>query len=212
MATIDYLIEERHLLTHPFYQRWQRGQVSMAVLRAYAAQYYAYESALPSFLVAAMDHLPDGPARASLADNLADEAGGPVTHPELWLRFAEGLGLSRDDVLGALPMPGTEKLVATYTALCGQGADEALGALYAYESQFPAVAASKAEGLRAFYGLTAPAALEFFDLHSTLDLEHAAGIAAGLHDSPAAREGASRALDAWWGMLDGFEAMALGGL
>jgi pyrroloquinoline quinone (PQQ) biosynthesis protein C len=55
--------------------------------------------------------------------------------------------------------------------------------------------------------VTSPAALEFFDLHSTLDHEHAAGIRTGLVDSEQARESAALALDAWWGMLDTFEAM-----
>ena len=208
METIDRIIEERHLLKHPFYQRWQRGEVSLAVLQSYAAQYYAYESALPSFLEKAMAHLPDGPARASLADNLADEAGGPNPHPELWLRFAEALGLAREDVQGAALLPGTLQLISTYEALCDRGADEALGALYAYESQFPAVAATKAQGLRTFYGITSPAALEFFDLHSTLDVEHAAGIASGINDTPAARQAVAQAAEAWWGMLDSFEAMS----
>jgi pyrroloquinoline-quinone synthase len=211
MTTVDGVIEAQHLLKHPFYQRWQRGHVSLPVLQAYAVQYYAYESALPSFLEQAMAHLPEGPARASLAANLADEAGGPNPHPELWLRFAEGLGLCREEVIGGELLAGTEGLVATYRSLCQQGADQALGALYAYESQFPAVAATKAEGLRRFYGMTSARELEFFDLHSTLDVEHAAGIAAGMTESPESVRAAVEAIDAWWGMLDAFEAMSAEG-
>ncbi|HEU5004281.1 MAG TPA: iron-containing redox enzyme family protein [Actinomycetota bacterium] len=205
---IDRMIDEQHLLTHPFYQRWQKGKVSLDVLRSYAVQYYAYESALPSFLQKAMAHFPDGPVKASLADNLQDEAGGAHPHPELWLRFAESLGLRREDVEGAELMPRTANLVYTYESLCDRGAEEALAALYAYEAQFPAVAASKGEGLRRFYGITDPAALEFFDVHSTLDHEHAASLRSGLVESEQAREAAALALDAWWGMLDSFEAMS----
>ncbi|GAC1370922.1 MAG: TenA family transcriptional regulator [Actinomycetota bacterium] len=206
MGAIDRMIEEQHLLTHPFYQRWQRGKVSMEVLRGYAAQYYAYESALPSFLEAAMAHLPDGPVRQALADNLADEAGGEKPHPELWLRFAESLGLSRDEVTSADRLPRTSNLVHTYESLCAHGPDEALGALYAYEAQFSQVAATKGAGLREFYGITSPEALEFFDVHATVDDGHAAGIATGLTDNELAREAAALAMDAWWGMLDSFEA------
>ncbi len=207
MGAIDRMIEEQHLLMHPFYQRWQKGKVSMEALRSYAVQYYAYESALPLFLEKAMAHLPEGEALESLKDNLADEAGGPNPHPELWMRFAEALGLSRAEVHGAQLLPRTANLVYTYESLCDRGADEALAAIYAYEAQFPAVAATKAEGLRRFYGVTSPEALEFFDLHATLDHEHAAGIRKGLTDSEPARESAALALDAWWGMLDTFEAM-----
>ena len=207
MGAIDRMIEEQHLLMHHFYQRWQKGKVTPEVLRSYAVQYYAYESALPKFLEQAMAHLPDGPALESLKDNLADEAGGAVTHPELWLRFAEALGVSRQEVREATLLPRTVNLVYTYESLCDRGPDEALAALYAYEAQFPSVAATKAEGLRRFYGVTSSEALEFFDLHSTLDHEHAAGIRTGLVDSEQARESAALALDAWWGMLDTFEAM-----
>jgi len=207
VGAIDRMIEEQHLLMHPFYTRWQRGKVPLEVLQSYAVQYYAYESALPGFLEQAMAHLDEGPALESLRDNLADEAGGPVTHPELWLRFAEALGVPRSEVQGAELLPRTANLVHTYASLCDRGAEEALAALYAYEAQFPSVAATKAEGLRRFYGVTSPEALEFFDLHSTLDHEHAAGLRVGLVDSEPARESAALALDAWWGMLDSFEAM-----
>src|ERR1700730_14825874 len=112
------MIEEQHLLMHPFYCRWQKGKVTPEVLRSYAVQYYAYESALPGFLEKAMAHLSGGPALESLKDNLADEAGGPVTHPELCLRFCESLGVTREEVLEAELLPGTANLVYTYECLC----------------------------------------------------------------------------------------------
>ncbi|HMC09202.1 MAG TPA: hypothetical protein VKL22_07770 [Actinomycetota bacterium] len=83
MGAIDRMIEEQHLLMHPFYHRWQKGKVSLDALRSYAVQYYAYESALPLFLEKAMAHLPEGPALEALKENLNDEAGGPCPHPEL---------------------------------------------------------------------------------------------------------------------------------
>ena len=39
---VDRLIEERSLLKHPFYQGWQRGDLSLDTLRSYAAQYYQH--------------------------------------------------------------------------------------------------------------------------------------------------------------------------
>lgn len=206
---IDAMIEERHLLTHPFYQRWQKGKVPAEVLKEYAKQYYAYESSLPTFLEKAINHVPEGPARTALEENLVDEAGLPEPHPQLWLRFAEALGLSADEVREAEPLPRTANLVKTYASLCEHGADEALGALYAYESQFAAVARTKAEGLRRFYGVNDESALEFFDLHGTLDDLHAAALRTGLTESAPAQESVRLALDGWWGMLDQFEEMSL---
>lgn len=208
MGTVERIIQQRHLLNHPFYQRWQKGKVSVEVLREYAKQYYAYESAFPSFLEAALGHLPEGPAKQAIAENLADESGWPEPHPDLWLRFAEALGLSVEEVRAAEPLPRTTNLVQTYTSLCEHGADEALGAIYAYEAQFSAVAKIKAEGLREFYGIADQGALKFFELHASIDDHHAASIRSGMADSELAREAAVLALDAWWGMLDQFEAMS----
>lgn len=202
---IDRIIKERHLLTHPFYQKWQKGKVKAETLREYAKQYYHYEKALPSFLEAALTHIPEGPAKVAITEVLEDESSHPKPHSELWLDFAEGLGLSRDEVIDSTPSPRTVNLVETYRSLCSRGTDEALGALYAYESQFPEVAQTKADGLKEFYEVDSPSALQFFELHSTLDVEHGRAIRSGFSDSEFSREAAHLAIDAWWGMLDQFD-------
>jgi pyrroloquinoline-quinone synthase len=207
LESIERIVEDRHLLNHPFYRRWQEGKVSLETLRSYARQYYAYESRLPHFLENALAHLEEGPARRAIEENLADEWGKPEPHPDLWVRFAEALGVRADEVRSAQPLPRTAELVDAYEDLSKRGADEALGALYAYESQFSAIAQAKAEGLRRFYGVTDARALEFFDLHSVLDEEHASAIRSGLTDGEVSRTAAARAADAWWGMLDQFEDM-----
>jgi pyrroloquinoline-quinone synthase len=209
LSAIDRIIEDRHLLRHPFYERWQKGKISQDVLREYAKQYYAYESKLPAFLTAALTHLEDGPAKEAVTANLADESGMPEPHPELWLRFADALGLSRDEVLSAELTPRTINLVETYASLCDRGPDEALSALYAYEAQFSAIAKAKGETLRMFYEMTDGDALKFFDVHAILDDEHAAALRSGLVDSELARESVHLAVEAWWGMLDQFEVLCL---
>ncbi len=47
MDSIDTLIQERHLLGHPFYQQWVAGTLPLKYLREYARQYYAFESSFP---------------------------------------------------------------------------------------------------------------------------------------------------------------------
>jgi pyrroloquinoline-quinone synthase len=211
LSIIDRIIEDRHLLKHRFYERWQKGKVSQDVLREYAKQYYAYESKLPSFLEAALAHLEDGPAKEAVAANLADESGIPEPHPELWLRFADALGLSREEVVSAPLTPRTINLVETYTCLCDRGSEEALSALYAYEAQFSAIARTKRDGLRDFYEVTDGEALKFFDVHATLDDEHAAALRSGMVDSELSRESTHLAMEAWWCMLDQFETLSAAG-
>ena len=199
---IETIIKERHLLNHPFYQRWQKGKISMETLQEYSRQYYHYEKALPGFLTSALDHLPEGPAKTAVAKVLEDETTHPEPHTDLWLKFAAAIGA--DDATSATPSPRTVNLVETYHSLCARGSEEALGALFAYESQIPAVAQAKAEGLKAFYGVTDGEGLKFFDLHATMDVGHSAAMRLGFNDSEFSRESAHLALDAWWDMLDQF--------
>ena len=201
---IDDMIAKRHLTTHPFYKKWQSGEVSLETLRDYAKQYYAYEAALPRFLRNSLEHLDGGPARRAVEENILDETGNPKPHSDLWMQFAEALGLSRKEVRSAATTPATARLVDTYETLSKQGSAESLGALYAYESQFAEVAKTKADGLRTFYGINDPQALEFFDWHSENDDEHGDALKTGLDDGPANRAAVEEALDAWWGMLDQF--------
>ena len=205
---IDSIVRERHLLKHPFYRRWQAGKVPVEVLKEYAKQYYHYEKSLPSFLESTLSHMPEGPARSAVEEVLSDESGNPKPHSELWMDFAKGLGLSEDEVKNSRALPRTMNLVGTYGALSARGAEEGLGAFYAYESQFPEVAQTKADGLREFYDVNDKESLLFFDLHATLDVEHAKAIRSALVESERSREAAHLALEAWWGMLDQFEAMS----
>lgn len=202
---VNAIIKERHLLTHPFYVRWSQGKVSMEALQEYSRQYYHYEAALPSFLTAALEHVTEEPARSAVAEVLEDESSNPKPHAEMWLDFAAGLGVSAREVKSSEPSVQTINLVETYRSLCSRGQEEAIGALYAYESQQPEVAEAKAAGLVEFYDVNDTSALSFFKLHSVLDIAHAKALKSALTETELARESAHLALDAWWGMLDQFQ-------
>src|SRR5438445_12930830 len=94
---LDEIIEERHLLKQPFCRAWTEGRLSMDALRGYAGQYYKHVAAFPTYLSAIHSHTKDLPTRQYLLENLIDEERGDENHPELWLRFAEGLGVKRED-------------------------------------------------------------------------------------------------------------------
>ena len=97
------------------------------------------------------------------------------------------------------------------TKEAGGPAGLGLAAIYAYERQLPAIAATKMWGLRKLYGLDSQAATEFFTLHEEVDRVHATAEADVLStiamDEPAAEQAAQRSLDAWWGFLDGVERL-----
>jgi pyrroloquinoline-quinone synthase len=212
VRAIDQLLRERHLLRHPFYVAWSRGDLSLDTLRSYAGQYYHFESNFPRYVAAAYAHLRDASERRVLLENLLDEEGRDPTHPELWLDFAEGLGLSRRAARTARAGAPTRRLLSTYESLTARDPASAVAALYSYESIFPEIAAEKSRGIRAMYGISAPAAHEFFRVHTGADVAHSRAergiLARQLRNDPAsagvALRSARRAIGAWWGFLDGF--------
>src|SRR5439155_1632013 len=98
LERVDALIDARHLLTHPFYQQWVAGTLPMDAMRGYAGQYFAFESSFPRFLSALHSRSDRADVRGALLENLWDEEHGESNHQELWLRFAEGIGVPRGEV------------------------------------------------------------------------------------------------------------------
>ncbi|MHB8874858.1 MAG: CADD family putative folate metabolism protein [Myxococcaceae bacterium] len=200
------IIAQRHLLNHPFYQAWTEGKLERGVLKRYAGQYYAQVGAFPRFVSAVHSRCPEIDARKVLVENLADEELHGTDHPELWMQFAEGLGADRQSVRDEVPLPETGAMVEKYYELTRGDWTEGLCALFAYESQVPAVSASKIDGLKRHYGIDDPRALAFFEAHRVYDVEHSAKLAGLIdrHAEPARAEAATReAADALWGFLDG---------
>jgi pyrroloquinoline-quinone synthase len=223
-SQVRTIVDDRHLLGHPFYVAWSNGELTLEQLRQYAGQYLHHVLAEPTYLSAVHSNTPhftsDGASdlgpRQAILQNLIDEEFGPNNHPALWKRFASALGLSEGDLRGTAPLPATQELIATFTGLCRNRPYYAgLAALHAFESQVPAIAAVKIDGLRRFYGITSPSALEFFTVHEEADIVHSAAewrLIDRAADSPAKQAdviAATRAAcDALWDFLDGVYAVA----
>ncbi len=210
LDNLDRLIASRSILKHPFYQAWQRGDLTHGQLAAYAEIYYPHVAAFPGYLEAAIEMAGDAEVRAELQDNLADELSNPKAHNELWLDFAEGLGLERESVSSAGPRAAARTIVEKFEGLSRGESGEALAALYAYESQQPEVSKQKMDGLRQFYGVDDPATLAYFKVHAVADLEHREGerqaLSRLLENGTTAEtiyQAAEQALTAYWGLLDG---------
>jgi pyrroloquinoline-quinone synthase len=170
---VERIIEEKSLLKHPFYQAWTKGELSKEDLAHYARQYYRQESKFPTYVSAVHSNCPELKVRQVLLDNLKHEESGDDNHPELWLRFAQAVGASRDSVTQASPNAQTSKCVDSFENLCrDKNWAKGLAALYAYEAQQPAVAKTKIEGLKMWYNVNSKEGLEFFEVHREVDAWH----------------------------------------
>jgi len=207
---IDNDIAKKHLLKHPFYLAWTRGQLSKEALTDYTKQYYHHVAAFPTYLSAVHAKCDDQATRKQLLDNLTDEEAGSPNHPQLWLKFAESLGVSEVDVRNTAQEAETKNLIDTFRLVCGDGSTaEALAALYAYESQIPAVCESKIEGLKNHYGFSNPEHYQYFTVHIEADREHSATerkLLSGYvnkQNLESVKASVNRVLDALWEMLSG---------
>jgi len=207
---IDNDIASKHLLKHPFYLAWTRGELSRQALADYARQYYHHVAAFPKYLSSVHANCDDQDTRRQLLNNLIDEEAGSPNHPELWLRFAQGLGLSETDVQCSEKWTETKNLIDTFRAVCrDRSTVEGLAALYAYERQIPAICESKIDGLMKYYGFRNPEHYEYFSVHVEADREHSAAERRMLethiqqHNFKFVKASVNRVLDALWEMLSG---------
>jgi pyrroloquinoline-quinone synthase len=207
---IDDDIAAKHLLKHPFYLAWTRGELSKEALGDYAHQYYHHVAAFPTYLSAVHAKSDDQATRKTLLNNLIDEEAGSPNHPQLWLQFAEGLGIAASDVRAAEKWPETQNLIDAFRSVCREGSTaEGLAALYAYESQIPAICESKIDGLKKHYGFANPNHYEYFRVHIEADREHSAserrllGTHTDNQNFESVRASVDHILDALWDMLSG---------
>jgi pyrroloquinoline-quinone synthase len=207
-ARLDEAIAGKPLLEHPFYQAWAAGTLTRDDLSFYASQYWRQVEAFPNYLGTIADRLPDGSVKETVEANLADERDGD--HPGLWLDFAAAVGSSREVTTTAAIEPETVECVGSFARAAAEASPAfAMGMLYGYESQTPAVAQTKITGLRDFYGIEGPG-VTYFELHGELDVEHSSEMAAAIGEvavddaSKAEAEAGARAgAEAIWKLLDG---------
>lgn len=164
ITRIDEARRECNVLEHPFYQRWSAGELSAEELGFYAGEYRHAVVALAQASESAAVKVGEQ-RRAGLERHAAEER----SHIELWDEFA---GVASEDAPRRTPLSETEQCAQAWTA--GEDALEHLAVLYAIEAAQPEIAKTKLEGLVERYGYSSEGpTVEYFELHSTLDIEHA---------------------------------------
>jgi pyrroloquinoline-quinone synthase len=198
VTQIDRALEGRRLLSHPFYRRWEAGELKDGELAAYGSQYEHFERQLPSTLQGILDDCDLGASRDVIQSSLDDELGSPRPHVELLGSFLDAVGAEP-----AAATPATAALVELYKSAAARGAAFAVGVVAGYELQAAQVARTKAEGLRRFYGLS-DVGTEFWDVHAEMDETHGSWMldAASSLDAGSVLAGVDASAAAWWRFLD----------
>ena len=209
---IKAVLEEKSMLKHPFYTEWTTGELPIAKLQEYARQYYHFEAAFPRYLSSIHARTDSPQIRQLLLDNLWDEEHGDRNHPVLWLEFAAALGVSGDQVKNATLRPETRALIDHFNGTSREAPlAEALGTLFAYEGQVPAIAWQKIKGLTEHYNFE-PRQFEFFSVHLVADIAHAGAemqsIAMATEDEDGVVRAVEKSCDLLLSFLDGCSEQA----
>jgi pyrroloquinoline-quinone synthase len=193
---LDEVRDRWDVLRHPFYRRWECGELTRDDLAYYAGEY--------RHAVAALARLA---GRASSPEHAAEEAA----HVTLWDGFAHAL----DADLDRPPRVETQACVDSWASPSDEL--EGAAALYAIESAQPEISRTKLDGLLEHYGFAGGgAATAYFEIHSERDHEHAAESKRVLEERASDEDcdrlvsAVERALAGNWTLLDGVEARARG--
>lgn len=205
VQSLNKQLDNLYLLKHPFYQSWNAGSLSLQALQTYSKEYYHHVAAFPRYISGIHSLCPSLKMRQVLLGNLIEEEQGDENHPELWKRFAEGLGV---DLHEDAQIKETQELVDGYFDIVRSGFAAGLGALYAYERQTPEVSKSKIEGLKKHYSINDERSLQSFTVHMEADEWHSEECANLITDLSAEEQekvmqGAKKGAKLLWGFLDG---------
>src|SRR3990172_11388759 len=128
---LDSIVKKWELLRNPFYKAWSKGVLTVEAIQLYASEYSHFIKLLPIGWKTIQDE-----------DNSREEE----EHSKLWDKFSTALGAR----ITKPSLQQTITLVEVAKSLFSSPATS-LGSLYAFESQQPATAKSKLEGLIIHY-------------------------------------------------------------
>ncbi len=203
---VEELGQRWDVTQHPFYQRWSGGDLAPGELAHYAGQYRHAVVAIARLSEAAARVAPD----VAVWDELEVHAAEERRHIELWDCFVDAVG--GDTAAAAAPL--TRYCVEAWAPPQDRPLLSSLIALHAIEAAEPRVAKLKRTALVSFYGIDAPSALSYFDVHEHLDVKHAddsrALIAAHWRPEKETQllAEAEHVLQAGWRLLDGVDLLA----
>src|SRR5215813_11836002 len=204
---------------HPLWLGIAEGRVPRAALGPFAVQFFLQVREFPRAVSALHASCPDAQERIELAESLYEEetgriSGCRVSHPELFIRFGEGVGVAREAMVDGVPLPATAALIGWFESSTKEHPfiEGAAATNLAAEGQVPGAFGPFARALERHYGCTREQ-VAFWDVHEQADREHSAigdHVVIRMATTPelqaAVRDAVARSLELWWSFFDGIAA------
>ncbi len=204
---------------HPLWLRIAEGEVPRAKLHPFAVQFFLQVREFPRAVSALHASCTDAEQRIELAESLYEEetgrvSGCNVSHPELFIRFGEGVDVPREAMTDGAPLPATAALIEWFQRSTRElpFIEGAAATNLAAEGQVPGAFGPFARALERHYGCTREQ-VAFWDIHEQADREHSAigdhvvvRMATNTPLQDAVRRAVARSLETWWRFFDGIAA------
>ena len=163
-------------INHPFVKSISEGTATMDHIRTWAVQDYQFRVAVPRIALLRYVACSDPEFAPKLFEVAEEETRGLLPgssgHPDMFVEFAEAIGLQRTDLENAALLPATaahlyfaELVIHTHPWFVVMAAQ--MGA----EGTFGPAAATLGKGFIGSYGMT-PESVRFFTVHVEADEEH----------------------------------------
>ncbi len=172
-------LRKRYPSPHPIRQLLLTGRLTREQLQAWIKNQFHEFRNIHRFFGIRYQKCPVPELRRALLENMVEEEGEDLfggkfpSHAELWVRFGEGTGIPREEMLTYEPLSGVRAALEMYVQLVQQSHwAVAIGTGLVFEGEGPKRMREEREALERYYSWIPSSALDFFRAHEYHDVGH----------------------------------------
>lgn len=179
IANLQETLRKRRPKPHPIRQLLLAGRLSQEELQGWVKNQFHEFRNIHRFFGVRYQKCPIPELRRELLENMVEEEGEDLfggkfpSHAELWVRFGEGIGVPRQEMLTYEPLPAIRAALEMYVQLVQQSHwAVAIGTGLVFEGEGPRRMREEREALEQYYRWIPSFALDFFRVHEYHDEGH----------------------------------------
>ncbi len=179
IVDLQHTLQRRHAKPHAVRQLLLNGRLTKEQLQGWARNQFHEFRNIHRFFGIRYQKCPIPELRRMLLENMVEEEGEDLfggkypSHAELWVKFAVGLGIARDDILNYDPLPGIRAALEMYVSLVQRSHwAVAIGTGLVFEGGGPMRMKAEREALAKHYVWIPADCLDFFRAHEYHDKGH----------------------------------------